>query len=95
MYSIFKIKNNKIEEFEVTPNHYLEGWSILTEVNPNKQWLDVYPIMNEALERNRFDSIKKSETYVGLGNLVYYNTKEEAQEVLNLQLQFKETHNGK
>jgi hypothetical protein len=45
--------------------------------------------MDEALKRNRFDSIKKSETYAGLGNLIYYSTKEEAQEVLNLKNQFK------
>lgn len=89
MKKIFIIKENKIEEFDVEPNHYMEGWSVLIEVNPNKQWLSIYPIMNEALERNRFDSIKKSETYIGLGNKVYYTTKEEAQEVLDLTNQFK------
>ena len=65
----------------------MDGWSILEE--HLKDGIHLYPIMNDALDRNRYDSIKKSETYAGLGNLVHYNTREEAQEVLDLKKQFK------
>jgi hypothetical protein len=93
MQHIFTIEEGKIIEYEVEPNPLLEGWSILTNIKPNAEgYCSIFPIMNEALERNRFDSIKKAGTYAGLGNIVYYNSQKEAQEVLNLQKQFKKIY---
>jgi hypothetical protein len=90
MHNIFTIEEDgKIKEWEVTPNPLMAGWSLCTEVDKTKEYVDVFPLMPGTLERNRFDSIKKSETYAGLGNLVYYNSREEAQEVIDLEKQFK------
>lgn len=91
MKHIFTIEDGKIVEYEVEPNPLLKGWSILTKIDPNDTsgYRSIYPIMNEALERNRFDSIKKAETYVGMGNLIYYNSSDEAQEVLDLENRIK------
>jgi len=86
---IYKIEKNKIVEYIVEPNHVLSGWSILLAPPDKDGYCSIYPISNEALKRSRFDSIKKAETYVGLENIIYYNGREEAEEVLELERRFK------
>jgi hypothetical protein len=92
MDNIFTINDDILEEWSVKPNELLSGWHILTEVDRTntEKYLSVRGLMPGALERDRFESVKmQEEGYVGLGNIVYYKSKEEAEEVLNLRKQFK------
>jgi hypothetical protein len=81
---IYKIINNIIIEYIVKPNPLIEGWSILYGPPDKEGYQTIYPVLNEALNRNRFESIERAKTYVGCENIIYYNTLEEATEVLEL-----------
>jgi hypothetical protein len=94
MDNIFIINDDQITEWSIEPNKIMPGWYIGVEVDPNKTWVDVFPIAPGALERNRFDSIKKQENgYYGMGNLIYYKSRKEAEEVLKLEKRFKRMQN--
>jgi hypothetical protein len=87
---IFTIQDNIVKEWKVTPNKSLKGWSVLEEVpsDPTQTYVSIFPVTNEALKRDRLQSIKKSETYLGMDNLVFFTERETAEEVLELQKRF-------
>ena len=89
MKNIFTIDDDIITEWEVTPNDIMPGWHILTEVDPSKKWRSICALAPGALDRDRYESVKvREEGYFGLENIVYYNSREEAEEVLNLKKQY-------
>lgn len=90
MNNIFTIIDGEVIEFSVKKNKFMPGMFVLIKVIPDENgYQSIFPISAEALERNRFESIKKEEDgYYGIDNLIYYNSRKEAEEVLALQKQF-------